>query len=84
MAKRLARGSDDKENDPDLYDFKSSKKSKTVNALVPRRVSLEWRKLLKVSFLLIPRKALTGLHVYGMIGCRKEMGPMKKSVRQIC
>ena len=30
MAKRLARGSDDKENDPDLDDFKSSKKSKTV------------------------------------------------------
>ena len=30
MVKRLARGSDDKENDPDLYDFKSSKKSKTV------------------------------------------------------
>ena len=30
MAKRLARGSDNKENDPDLDDFKSSKKSKTV------------------------------------------------------
>ena len=30
MAKRLARVSDDKENDPDLDDFKSSKKSKTV------------------------------------------------------
>ena len=30
MAKRLARGSYDKENDPDLDYFKSSKKSKTV------------------------------------------------------
>ena len=30
MAKRLARGSYDKENYPDLDDFKSAKKSKTV------------------------------------------------------
>ena len=30
MAKRLARGNDDKKNNPHLDDFKSSKKSKTV------------------------------------------------------